>query len=50
MVETYDKILRLSQSINRYDETEIVENTYFKLFCYNDFLADIFKIDFLQHL
>ena len=49
MIETNDKILRLSQSINKFDETEIVENTYFKLFCYNDFLADIFKTDFLQH-
>ena len=49
MIETNDKILRLSQSINKYDEAEIVENTYFKLFCYNDFLADIFKTDFLQH-
>ena len=42
MIETNDKILRMSQSINKYDETEIVENTYFKLFCYNDFLADKF--------
>lgn len=49
MIETNDKILRMSQSINKYDETEIVENTYFKLFCYNDFLADIFKTGFLQH-
>ena len=49
MIETNDKILRMSQSINKYDETEIVENTYFKLFCYNEFLADIFKTDFLQH-
>ena len=48
MIETNDKILRLSQSVNKYDETEIVENTYFKLFCYNDFLADIFKTDFLR--
>jgi len=39
----------MSQSINKYDEAEIVENTYFKLFCYNDFLADIFKTGFLQH-
>ena len=39
MIETNDKVLRLSQSINKYDETEIVENTYFKLFCYNDFLG-----------
>jgi len=39
----------MSQSINKYDETEIVENTYFKLFCYNDLLADIFKTGFLQH-
>ena len=49
MIETNEKILRMSQSINKYDETEIVENTYFKLFCYNDFLADIFKTGFLQH-
>ena len=32
MIETNDKILRLSQSINKYDETEIVENTYFNYF------------------
>ena len=50
LIETNEKILRLSQSINKYDETEIVENTYFKLFCYNDFLADIFKTGFLQLL
>ena len=49
MIETNDKILRLSQSINKHDETETVENTYFKLFCYNDFIADIFKTGFLQH-
>jgi hypothetical protein len=47
LIETNEKILRLSQSINKYDETEIVENTYFKLFCYNDLLADIFKTGFL---
>ena len=28
---------------------EIVENTYFKLLCYDVFLADIFKTGFLQH-
>ena len=39
----------MSQSINKYDETEIAENTYFKLFCYNDFLADIFKTGILPH-
>ena len=49
MIEKNDKILRMSQSINKYDEPEIVENTYFILFCYNDFLADIFQTVFLQH-
>ena len=49
MIETNDKIVRMSQSINTYDETEIVEDTYFKLFCYNEFLSDIYKTGFLQH-
>ena len=49
MIETNDRLLRISQNINKNDDSEIVENTYFKLFCYNEFLSNIFKTGFTQH-
>ena len=49
MIETNDRLLRISQNINKNDDSEIVKNTYFKLFCYNEFLSNIFKTGFTQH-
>ena len=49
MIDTNDRLLRISQNINKNDDYEIVENTYFKIFCYNEFLLNIFKTGFTNH-
>ena len=49
MIETNDRLLRISQNINKNDDYEIVENTYFKIFCYNEHLLNIFKTGFTYH-
>lgn len=49
MIKYNDKILGLSKSINENDEIKIVNNTFFKLFCYNEYQISIFKTGFLQH-
>lgn len=49
MIEINDKLLRLSQSINKNDDFEIVENSFFKCFCYNEYIDNIFKTGYLTH-
>jgi hypothetical protein len=48
-VEINDKILRLSRVPSINEEDEIIENSYFKMFCYNEFLEQIYRTDFLKH-
>ena len=44
-----EKVLCMSKSINENDEIKIVENTFFKLFCYNEYQDGIFNTGYLQH-
>lgn len=49
LIQTSEKILSLSKSVNDNDEIQIVNNTFFKLFCYEEYINGIFKTDFIQH-
>lgn len=49
MIEVNDKVLRLSQSINIDEESEIIKNSFFKMFCYNEFITNIFYTGYLKH-
>jgi hypothetical protein len=49
MIKMNEKILSLSKSVSEDDEITIVENTYFKLFCYKEYINSIYMTDFLQH-
>jgi len=49
MIKINEKVLNMSKSINENDEIKIIENTYFKLFCYNEFLESFYNTGFLQH-
>ena len=44
-----NKLLGLCRSTNENDESIIVENTYFKLYCYNEYQDSVFWTGFLQH-
>lgn len=49
MKKLNNRLLGLSVSRNEDDEIKVVENTFFKLFCYNEYLDEIYKTGFLQH-
>jgi len=49
LIKQNEKILSLSKSINENDEISIIENTFFKLFCYNEYQNSIFKTGFTEH-
>jgi hypothetical protein len=49
LLKTNERILRLSKSTNENDEVKIVNNTFFKLWCYNEFKRHTFKTGFVQH-
>jgi hypothetical protein len=49
LMKLNEKVLSLSKSVNEDDEIKIIENTYFKLFCYNEYQNDIFGTGFLEH-
>lgn len=49
LIKINEKLLSLSKSITQDDEMKIVENTFFKLFCYNEFQDNIFYTGFLKH-
>ena len=44
-----NKLLGLSRSTNERDESLIIENTFFKIYCYNEYQDSLFWTDFLQH-
>ena len=50
MLNINDKILKLSKSTNEKDDITIVENTFFKLYCYNEYQRQVFNTGFDQHL
>jgi len=49
LIKMNEKILSMSKSINENDEIKIVENTFFKLYCYNEFIDSFFNTGYLQH-
>ena len=49
MIEINDKILRLSGIRTIDEEDGIIKNTYFKIFCYNEFMEQIYRTGFLEH-
>lgn len=44
-----NKILQLSRTTNENDEASIVANTFFKLYCYEEYQSSIFWTGFLEH-
>ena len=49
MIRYNNRLLGLSSSRNIDDEVEIIENTFFKLFCFEEYKNFIFKTGFLEH-
>lgn len=49
MLLTNEKLLNLSKSTTIEDDIEIVENTFFLIWCYNEYRRNIFKTGFKQH-
>lgn len=49
LIKCNEKILTLSRTTNENDDVRIVENTFFKLYCYNQFQDLIFWTGFLKH-
>lgn len=49
MIKYNNRLLGLSGSKNEDDEIQIVENTFFKMFCYEEFQDEIFHTGYLQH-
>ena len=49
MIKISEKILSMTKSINANDDIEIVENTFFKLYCYNIYQDNIFNSGYAQH-
>lgn len=48
-VETSDKLLNMCTSIDNDDQLVINENTFFKLFCYNEWVKDIYNTNKRHH-
>ena len=49
MINYNNRLFGLSSSRTEDDDIKIVENCFFKLFCYNEFQNEIFTTGFLQH-
>jgi len=49
MVKFNNRLLGMSSSRNEDDEVKIIDNTFFKLFCYNEYQAEIFGTGFINH-
>ena len=49
MIKYNNRLLNMSKSINENDDVKIVENTFFKLFCYNEYQTSIFNTGFVEH-
>lgn len=49
MIKLNERLMCLSKSINENDDVKIIENTFFKMFCYNEFKNSIFDTGYLEH-
>ena len=49
MIKTNDKLLNMCFSFNTDDEIQIIKNTFFKLFVYNEYIFNIYDTDYEQH-
>jgi len=49
LMKTNEKILCLSKSTTIDDDVKIVENSFFKMWCYEEYKRMLFKTGFLQH-
>ena len=49
MLKVSERIFSISKSINESDEVRIVENTFFKLYCYNIYQDNVFSSGYAQH-
>lgn len=45
-----ERILRLSTSRNLDEEQVIIKNRFFKMYCYNEYIKNIYYTDYLNHL
>jgi hypothetical protein len=50
LMNTNEKILKMSKSTNEDDEYEIVDNTFFKLYCYEEYQRELFYSGYDQHM
>jgi hypothetical protein len=46
LISSSNKILNMSKSTTEDDETVIIENSFFKMYCYNEYQMDLFKYNF----
>jgi hypothetical protein len=46
LINASNKILNMSKSTTEDDETVIIENSFFKMHCYNEYQMDLFKYNF----
>lgn len=46
---TDTNLVNLSVSINENDEEAVIENTFFNLFCYNEYVKDVYGTNKLKH-
>jgi len=49
LVRYNNRLMGMSSSRTDDDEVKIIDNTFFKLFCYNEFQDEIFGTGFIQH-
>jgi hypothetical protein len=49
LIKLNEKVLSLSKSVNENDEVTIVNNTFFKLFCYNEYIDSFYNTGFIEH-
>ena len=49
MIKLNNRLMGLSKSVDENDEIKIVDNSFFKMFCYEEWLDGIFKTGFLEH-
>lgn len=46
LISSSNKILNMSKSTTEDDEILIIENSFFKMYCYNEYQMDLFKYNF----
>ncbi len=49
MIKINNRLLNMSSSKTENDESSIVNNTFFKLFCYNEYQDEIFRTGYIEH-